>query len=116
MIKGGIYGFERGYAATIYKVESPQKPAPDGSLVYRAFRIDCAGRGVPKDGDYKRVRTFPKYAKTEDHRTLEDLQAGCCPPQLMKEFIQTERFDASKGDAAEEALKLHKRGYFGGGG
>jgi len=116
MIRGGIYGFERGYAATLFEEEKPQTPAPDGSLVFRAYRVDCSGRGVPTDGAYKRVRTFPKYAKTEDHRTLKDMQAGCCPPQLMAEFIKTERFASEEGDAVAEALALHKRGYLGGAG
>lgn len=48
-----------------------------------------------------------------DLRTLTMTAAGCCPPELMTEFLQQE--DTEK-DAVEEAVKLHKVGYFGGGG
>jgi len=82
MIRPGIYGFERGYAYSVSIVESPQKPAPDGSLIYRVYRKDCNGRGVPYDGAYKRVRTYPPVQEFDDHRRLEDLQAGCCPWEL----------------------------------
>lgn len=51
-----------------------------------------------------------------DMRTLKMTAEGCCPPELMKDFIMTEGGAFAEADAAEEALKLHKRGYFGGGG
>lgn len=51
-----------------------------------------------------------------DVRSLEAIKAGCCPPQIMEGFIRKERFHDIKKDAAEEAIKLHKRSYFGGGG
>jgi hypothetical protein len=51
-----------------------------------------------------------------DGRTLKMMALGCCPPELMKDFVMTEGGAFAEADAAEEALKLHKRGYFGGGG
>jgi hypothetical protein len=52
----------------------------------------------------------------QDKRTLRQTKAGCCPPQLMEEFIRKERFEDTGKDAVLEAMKLRKRGYLGGGG
>lgn len=51
-----------------------------------------------------------------DVRTLKMTAEGCCPPELMKDFIKQEGMPADEDDAVLEAMKLHKRGYFGGGG
>lgn len=51
-----------------------------------------------------------------DMRTLADTAAGCCPPVLTKGFIMQEGGEMAERDPVLEAMKLHKRGYFGGGG
>ena len=91
-------------------------PDPGGSKLYKFLMFDCDGRRYPKEGAFKLVRTTetPK-AGYQDHRTLGDMQNGCCPPQLMKDFIEREG-ELAERDPVMEAMKLHKRGYFGGGG
>lgn len=49
-----------------------------------------------------------------DMRTLKAVQEGCCPPALEPGFIGGETEGGKAFFAAEEALKLHKRGYLGG--
>jgi len=107
---------ERGWTFDIC-IPGPEEipPAPDGSMLYKFFMFDCEGRGFPEPGSFKLVRTtdIPK-AGYQDHRTLKDIQAGCCPPQLMKDYIMQEG-GMEERDPVLEAMKLHKRGYFGGG-
>lgn len=54
-----------------------------------------------------------KYAgegKITDIRSLAATAAGCCPPALTSKML------GEDVDVVAEAIKLHKRGYFGGGG
>lgn len=86
-------------------------------VLYKLYPFDCDGKPISKPGDYRYLNTWPPVnAKNIDFRTLKDLQAGCCPPQLMMEFIETERLEAGKTDAVEEAMTLHKQGYLSGAG
>lgn len=50
-----------------------------------------------------------------DVRTLELTAMGCCPPALTKDFVMQEGGEMVEKDPVLEAMKLHKRGYFGGG-
>ena len=74
----------------------------------------------PRDWGCSRYSISPgwsgKMGMITDQRSLEFIALGCCPPELMSEFLKTEA-EAGRGpDAVVEAMKLHKRGYFGGGG
>lgn len=95
----------------------PISTFPDGSVLQGTFSYDCWG---DKQGGLFKQRVSAAYSKKisgqKSYITLELTQKRCCPPQLMRGFIQKEGDPAEKFDAAEEAMKLHKRGYFGGGG
>jgi hypothetical protein len=78
------------------------------SALYDYSFFDCHDRLDRR----KRARTINPQIGIRDRRSLKDIQRGCCPPRLLKHFVATE----SDVDYAKEALKLHKRGYFGGGG
>jgi len=54
--------------------------------------------------------------RLQDVRSLDMIKEKCCPKELMNEFLETEGVATGEIDAAEEAMKLHKRGYLGGGG
>jgi len=77
---------------------------------------DCWGN---KQHGIKKITMSREAAKEHvgqhNHLTLELMKIGCCPPQLMKDFIEQEGADMER-DPVEEAMKLHERGYFGGGG
>jgi hypothetical protein len=91
-------------------------PQPDGALLYIFKMFDCDGMGYPSEGAKKVIRTTDKLKLGyTDHRDLRALQEGCCPPALMKDFILQEGAIVER-DPVEEAMKLHARGYFGGGG
>lgn len=64
-----------------------------------------SGYGFPTD--WKGIGT----GMINDIRSIKAMAAGCCPPELMIEFLREEREEAG---AVEEAMKLHKRGSFGG--
>ena len=108
------YGHWRGAAAERYAVLKTGKD-PTGApwVTYKITPVDCHGRGIPKDGDsYKRtIMGKIKWRGWVDKRTLKATAAGCCPPQMVEEQIKV-----VETDAVLEAIKLHKRGYFGGGG
>jgi len=76
---------------------------------------DCWGK---QQGGVQKFTTTPeylaRYGGQKSYVTLRLMQMGCCPPQLMKDFIEREG-ELVERDAVEEAMKLHKRGYFGGG-
>lgn len=83
-----------------------------GSLLYSVVGYDCWDRECWK----KKIRTYPPVKRIIDLRSLKKIAAGCCPPALMKDYIMQEGGEMAERDPVEEALKLHKRGYFGGGG
>lgn len=108
------YGRWRGAAALKFIVLKEDKDISGNPFtIYKIYPVDCHGRGIPKDGDfYKRnIAGKPKWRGWVDKRTLKDTAAGCCPPQMVEEQIKV-----VETDAVLEAIKLHKRGYFGGGG
>ena len=83
------YGTIRGYVcvhnqfvATGFKRDGTQWTQ------YRVLRVDCYGRGMPGDDSYYLATTSgPPNPGWVDLRTLKELQAGCCPPQLLAEFM-----------------------------
>jgi len=97
------------------KLGKPTYPLKGDEVVIAIWYYDCDGRGIPRDGIYKLIRTYGKDAKTGlfDRRTLKHMQAGCCPPQLIEELIMTEGGELAERDAAAEEIELHKQGYFG---
>ncbi len=103
-----ITAFTRSFVISIF---------PNGDVWQGTFSYDCWGN---KQGGLFRQRveaeTSRKEIGTKNYLTLGLTQRGCCPPQLMRGFIQKEGDPPEEFDAAEEAMKLHKRGYFGGGG
>jgi len=94
-----------------WKIES----FPNGDMLLGHLSYDCWGA---KQHGIKKMRMRGEDAKKHigqhDKTTLRLKQQGCCPPQLMKDFIEREG-ELAERDPVEEAMKLHKRGYFGGG-
>ena len=92
------------------------KTFPNGDIWLGTFQYDCWGK--KREAEFTQ-RVTPEVAKEKmgqkSHITLELTQRGCCPPQLMKDFIQQEGGPAEERDPVLEAMKLHKRGYLGGG-
>lgn len=86
---------------------------PDGTVKTGLREYDCWG--APKGEMVWRGR-LPKGQKFGRFSfvTLELAQAGCCPPALMKDFIEQEGAPKGEDIAIEETIKLHKRGYLGG--
>ncbi len=87
-----------------------------GTIRAGLISYDCWGN--KQGGIYKFTTTpeyFAKYGGQKSYLTLKLTQRGCCPPQLMKGFIEQEGMPVDERDPIEEAMKLHKRGYFGGG-
>ncbi len=91
------------------------KTFADGTYIVRVLEYDCLGK-MKSDIKYREI-PGPDTLKMgqKDARSLKQLQEGCCPPQLTKDFIEQEGALIER-DPVEEAMKLHKRGYFGGGG
>jgi hypothetical protein len=100
-------------APTAYSFLKVSRSFPDGTVETTLREYDCWG--TPK-GPQKWRGLLPKGQKLGKFTfvTLKMQQGGCCPPALMKDYIQQEGGPAVERDAAGEALKLHKRGYFGG--
>lgn len=84
--------------------------APKGAYLLEHY--DCLGRpfhalhtwygrakGAPPDSSKVGFTARGRFtigkpesnARMVDMRTLEMMQAGCCPPQIMTEFLETER-------------------------
>lgn len=96
-----------------------ERHTPKGPVklkIYRAQYYNCFGRNFWNTEVFTEPGETLQTGKRIDRRSLQATAAGCCPPALMKEFIETEQYDARRPDAVEEAIKLHKRGYLGGGG
>lgn len=102
-----ITAFTRSYAI---------KSREDGMVIQGTHSYDCWGKD--QHGLFKQT-VSPEYSAKvtgqKSYVTLELEAMGCCPPQLTKDFIMQEGALIEK-DPVEEAMKLHKRGYFGGGG
>lgn len=102
---------------TAFTRSFPVSTFPNGDILQGWFSYDCWG---DKQGGLYKERNTPADSKKNtgqrDYTTLRLRQMGCCPPQLMKKFLETESMAKGKLDPVEEAMKLHKRGYFGGGG
>jgi hypothetical protein len=104
-------------APTAYSRTRVIEEFEDGSVLLGLRQWDCWG--IEYWGGERRIRTrFKKGEKAGLHNfvTLEMQQAGCCPPELMKDYIMQEGGELVERDPLEEAMELHKRGYFGGGG
>ena len=90
---------------------------PEELKIYRATFYNCLGKKVWTTEIYTGGGQIEVAANVAvDLRSLEATQAGCCPPALEEGFIGGETEGEKAFFAAEEAMKLHKRGYFGGGG
>lgn len=84
---------------------------PDGSQLRRVRRWNCWDEPIGGPGAYYDVRVgLPLPPLRVNYITLEMKLAGCCPESEMKKHIQ------ETADPVVEAYRLHKRGYFGGGG
>lgn len=92
------------------------KRYPDGTVLLGHLSYDCWGK---KQHGIKKMRMTAEGAAAHigqhNTTTLELTARGCCPPQLTKDFIMQEGAVVER-DPVEEAMELHKRGYFGGGG
>lgn len=101
---------------TAFTRSFPIKTRPDGGITQGTYSYDCWGE---MQGGLFKQTVSPEYSikisGQKSHVTLELEARGCCPPQLMKDFIEREG-ELVERDPVEEAMKLHKRGYFGGGG
>ena len=101
---------------TAFTRSFPVSGFPNGDVLQGTFSYDCWGR---KQGGLFKQRVTAKYSRKvtgqKSFVTLSMMQMGCCPPQLMKDFIEREGELVGR-DPVEEAMNLHKRGYFGGGG
>ena len=88
---------------------------PEVITMYRQRHYNCFGK------NYWTTETFSEPGETiltgreVDVRSLKTIAMGCCPPALMKDFIMQEGGEMVERDPVLEAMKLHKRGYFGGG-
>jgi len=117
MFEQTIERWKRDHARAyeVWVVDPKPEKGPDGSMIYRVVTKNCLGEDMPSAGAYKRIRTTVPAGKPYfDARSLESIAGGCCPPQLMKDYIEREG-ELVERDPVEEAMKLHKRGYFGGG-
>ena len=93
------------------------KTFEDGSVLVRAWRRNCWGEPRGGPGAYTDSRSAAGFkVGFKSYVTLDMMKQGCCPPQLMKDFIMQEGGEMVERDPVVEAMKLHKRGYFGGGG
>ena len=101
----------------IVKVETVHTTeGPLTRRIYKCKGYNCYGKLIQDT----HVATWGKEKLSisgfVDARSLHAWSLGCCPPALEKYFTGTEAPGAEPVDAAMEAMKLHKRGYFGGGG
>ena len=95
----------------------------DGKAIGQEYATKCTtgANGTPETV-WLRGIGYPQHpdignmGKIVDVRGLDLMKDGCCPPELMKDYIRKERFEETEADYALEAIKLHKRGYIDGGG
>lgn len=90
---------------------------PNGDMLLGHLSFDCWGK---RQHGVKKLRMSAAGAKLHigqhTNLSLRLMQRGCCPPQLAGEMEGDMSATDSRGDAAQEAMMLHKRGYLGGGG
>lgn len=107
----------RDRAITAFTRTFEIKTFPNGDILMGIYSYDCWGD--MQGGLFKQRATkdlFNQKVGQKSHLSLKLMQAGCCPPQLASQMLGDEDSPGAKGDAIEEAYKLHKRGYLGGGG
>lgn len=101
---------------TAFTRSFPIKTFPNGDVWQGTYSYDCWG---DKQGGLFKQRITAADSKKQtgqkNYTTARLMTMGCCPPQLAKDFIVREG-EMVERDPVEEAMKLHKRGYFGGGG
>lgn len=101
---------------TAFTRSFPIRTREDGMITQGTISYDCWG---DKQGGIFKQTVTPGYSAKitgeNNHTTLELMQRGCCPPQLMDDYIEQEGKMVER-DPVKEAMKLHARGYFGGGG
>lgn len=85
-------------------------------IFYEARYYSCLGKLLWATIVHGWLEGHTKLRPLVDMRSLELTAKGCCPPALMKDFIMQEGGEMAERDPVLEAMKLHKRGYFGGGG
>lgn len=99
---------------TAFTRSFPIKTRPDGTITQGTWRYNCWGK--KHSGLFKQTVTAEYSKKITGQRTyitLRLMKRGCCPPQLMIEFLKEEGMTADERDPIEEAMKVRKRGYFG---
>ena len=102
---------------TAYGISTPIGTDEYGRIIIRVVRWNCWGEKRGGPGAYY-IDHVPAGYKTgmRNYVTLDMMAQGCCPPQLMRDYIMQEGGELEERDPVVEAMKLHKRGYFGGGG
>ena len=107
---------EKDRRITAFTRSFPIKTFPNGDVWQGTYSYDCWG---DKQGGLFKQRVSGEYSKKitgqKGTPSLALQQRGCCPPQLSKDYIEREG-ELVERDPVEEAMKMHKRGYFGGGG
>ena len=101
---------------TAYSFSKQVKDYGDGSVLLQVWRWNCWGEPRGGPGASYKVRVAGKQIKIgwTNYITIELLKKGCCPPMLKQETVGEQDLPLRTGGAAEEAMKLHKRGYLGG--
>ena len=94
----------------------PSISGPEEVCYWNAKWFNCFGDIIWETRIHARGGAKVKTSGYVDMRSLEATALGCCPPALMKDFVMQEGGELAERDPVMEAMKLHKRGYFGGGG
>lgn len=108
----------RAYAiyTFIRQVIEQTTTGPRTVRLHRGAWYNCYGKFIWGGDIPIRPGEKPLHLGIVDLRSLELTQLGCCPPALMKDFVMQEGGEMVEKDPVLEAMKLHERGYFGGGG
>lgn len=62
-----------------------------GGYRYKAYPFDCDGKSVPIPGAFRWLSVVEALkSPLYDLRNIGQVLAGCCPPQLMTEFLRQE--------------------------
>lgn len=88
---------------------------PEEITLYRQRHYNCFGKNYWTTETHAGPGQSIPTGRRVDMRSLKTIALGCCPPALMKDFIMQEGGEMVERDPVLEAMKLHKRGYFGGG-
>jgi len=87
-----------------------------GQVLFVQHHYNCFDEEIGHAAsDVENAAKWEEIAGMHSKVTLKMTAEGCCPKRLMKDFIMREG-ELAERDPALEAMKLHKRGYFGGGG